>query len=241
MRQVILDTETTGLEWDLGHRVIEVGCIELLERRVTEKRFHRFVNPERSIDHGALEVHGISAESLLGKPKFNEIAEEFLEFIKGSELVIHNADFDIGFLNNELSLAGKNVERIEDVCSVQDTLQLARQLHPGQRNSLDALCKRYGVDNSHRTLHGAMLDAEILTDVYLAMTGGQTELSFAGKSKQVQAETKTNTTNVGIAGGIQLEVTVPSSHEIELHRKWLDILGDDGLWQDDRQTVSDND
>ena len=234
MRQVILDTETTGLEWDLGHRVIEIGCIELLGRRVTEKRFHRFINPERSIDYGALEVHGISAESLLGKPKFSEIADELLEFITGSELVIHNADFDIGFLNNELSLTGRNVGRIEDVCSVQDTLQLARRLHPGQRNSLDALCKRYGVDNSHRTLHGAMLDAEILADVYLAMTGGQTELSFAGKSKQGKAETKTNPMTVGGKDGIQIEVIYPSSQEIELHRQWFDILGDDALWQDDR-------
>ena len=234
MRQVILDTETTGLEWGLGHRIIEVGCIELLGRRVTEKRFHKFVNPERSMDHGALEVHGISAESLLGKPKFSEIADELLEFITGSELVIHNADFDIGFLNNELSLTGRKVGRIEDVCSVQDTLQLARQLHPGQRNSLDALCKRYGVDNSHRTLHGAMLDAEILADVYLAMTGGQTELSFVGKSNKEQAETKTNTTTVGAADNIQVEVAYPSSQEIELHRQWLDILGDDALWQNER-------
>ena len=234
MRQVILDTETTGLEWDLGHRIIEVGCIELLDRRVTEKRFHRLLNPERSIDHGALEVHGISAESLLGKPKFREIANEFIEFITGSELVIHNADFDIGFLNNELSLIVGNVGRIEDVCSVQDTLQLARQFHPGQRNSLDALCKRYGVDNSHRTLHGAMLDAEILADVYLAMTGGQTELSFSGKTKQEQAETKTNTTTVAEADEKQLEVTYPSSQEIELHRQWRKILGNNSTWMDDR-------
>ena len=196
--------------------------------------FHRFINPERAIDHGALEVHGISEESLLGKPKFGEIVDDLLEFITGSELVIHNADFDIGFLNNELSLSGRNVRRIEDLCSVQDTLQLARQLHPGQRNSLDALCRRYGVDNSRRTLHGAMLDAEILADVYLAMTGGQTELSFSGKSKQKQVETKTNTTAVGVADGIQLEVTNPSMQEIELHRQWLDILGEDTLWQDYR-------
>ena len=233
MRQIVLDTETTGLEWDLGHRVIEVGCIELLGRRVTEKRFHRFINPERSIDHGALEVHGISAESLLGKPKFVEIADELLEFISGSELVIHNADFDIGFLNNELLLTGRDVGRIEDICSVQDTLRLARQLHPGQRNSLDALCRRYGVDNNHRTLHGAMLDAEILADVYLAMTGGQTEFSFFGKSQQRHAPTKSNTTALGVADGIQLEVTYPSSQEIELHRRWLDILGNDALWQED--------
>ena len=234
MRQVILDTETTGLEWDLGHRIIEIGCIELLGRRVTEERFHRFLDPERSIDHGALEVHGITAESLLGKPKFGEIADELLEFIAGSELVIHNADFDVGFLNNELSLMSNNVEKIGDVCSIQDTLQLARRLHPGQRNSLDALCKRYGVDNNHRTLHGAMLDAEILADVYLAMTGGQTELSFTGTLNEGEAEADTNTnirTKVGM-NDIQLEVTYPSPQEVELHREWLDILGDESLWQD---------
>ena len=233
MRQIVLDTETTGLEWDLGHRVIEVGCIELLGRRVTEKRFHRFINPERSIDHGALEVHGISAESLLGKPTFREIADELLEFISGGELVIHNADFDIGFLNNELLLTGRGVGRIEDICSVQDTLQLARQLHPGQRNSLDALCRRYGVDNSHRTLHGAMLDAEILADVYLAMTGGQTEFLFTGKSRQDQVETTTNTTTVSMLDGIPSEVIYPNSKEIELHQQWLDTLGKDALWQED--------
>jgi DNA polymerase-3 subunit epsilon len=234
MRQVILDTETTGLEWNLGHRVIEVGCIELLDRRVTEKRFHRFINPERSIDQGALEVHGISTDSLLGKPKFSEIADELVAFISGSELVIHNAEFDIGFVNNELLLTGRNIGPIENVCSVLDTLMLARQLHPGQRNSLDALCKRYGIDNSHRTLHGAMLDAEILTDVYLAMTGGQTELSFSGKSRQNQAETKQNKTTASVARGIKLEITYPSTQEIELHRKWLDILGENSLWQEDR-------
>ena len=232
MRQVILDTETTGLEWSLGHRVIEIGCIELLGRQLTDRRFHKFINPERSIDHGALEVHGISGESLLGKPKFSEIADELLEFISDSELVIHNADFDIGFLNNELLLSGRDVGRIEDICSIQDTLQLARQLHPGQRNSLDALCRRYGVDNSHRTLHGAMLDAEILTDVYLAMTGGQTEFSFAGKSREDQVEIKENTT-ASMSDRIQLEVIYPSSQEIELHRQWLDILGGDALWQKD--------
>jgi DNA polymerase-3 subunit epsilon len=233
MRQVILDTETTGLEWDLGHRVIEIGCIELLGRRITENRFHRFVNPERSVDAGALEVHGISAESLTDKPKFSEIADELLAFIKDCELVIHNADFDIGFLNNELSLAGRNVGRIEDVCNVQDTLQLARQLHPGQRNSLDALCKRYGVDNSHRTLHGAILDAEILADVYLAMTGGQTELTFVGARKQDQISGMTDIKSFDGADGMPIKVTYPTNQEVELHQRWLDILGNDTLWQDD--------
>jgi DNA polymerase-3 subunit epsilon len=205
----------------------------MLDRRVTERRFHRFINPERSIDHGALEVHGISAESLLDKPKFSEIAGELLEFISGSELVIHNADFDLGFLNNELLLADTDVGKIEDICNVQDTLQMARQLHPGQRNSLDALCRRYGVDNNHRTLHGAILDAEILADVYLAMTGGQTEFSFAGTSRQDQVGARLNTVTASMSDDIQLKVTYPSSQEIELHRQWLDILGNDALWLDD--------
>jgi DNA polymerase-3 subunit epsilon len=225
MRQVILDTETTGLEWNQGHRIIEIGCVELLSRRITENRFQTFINPERSIDQGALEVHGISAESLQDKPKFGEIADELLKFISGSELVIHNAEFDIGFLNNELSLINGSVARIEDVCSIQDTLLLARQLHPGQRNSLDALCKRYGVDNSHRTLHGAMLDAEILIDVYLAMTGGQTEMSFAREPQRGRALTKNSPTIDDVKENIELEVIYPNEKETELDRKWLDILG----------------
>ena len=231
MRQVILDTETTGLDWKEGHRIIEIGCIELVGRRVTNSRFHRFVNPERSIDEGALEVHGITADSLSGKPKFFDILPEFLTFIADSELVIHNAEFDIGFLNNELMLSGNNVQRIEDICSVQDTLQLARQLHPGQRNSLDALCKRYAVDNSHRTLHGAMLDAEILGDVYLAMTGGQTELLFSQEINQAQDETTNNLAVESVTEGIELKVISPNAEEIELHQQWLDVLGDNALWK----------
>ena len=190
MRQVILDTETTGLEWDLGHRVIEVGCIELLGRRVTENRFHKFINPERSIDHGALEVHGITAESLLGKPKFGEIADELLEFISGSELVIHNAEFDIGFLNNELSLTGTIMLGELRTFVVFKTLCSWRASFIRDRETASMRCASVTeVDSSHRTLHGAMLDAEILADVYLAMTGGQTELLFVGTSKKVRLET----------------------------------------------------
>jgi DNA polymerase-3 subunit epsilon len=178
MRQVILDTETTGLEPELGHRIIEIGCIEIVDRRRTGRLFHRYLCPDREIDAGALQVHGLTAEFLKGQPRFGDIAEELLEFLKGAELVIHNAPFDLAFLDSELTRVPGGFGRIADHCPVLDTLQLARQLHPGQRNGLDALCKRYTVDNSQRDLHGALLDAELLLEVYLAMTGGQGALTL---------------------------------------------------------------
>ena len=183
MRQIILDTETTGLQTAEGHRVIEIGCVELIDRRLSGMHFHQYVNPEREIEDGALEVHGISREFLRDKPLFAEVAGDLLEFIEGAELIIHNAPFDIGFLDSELSLLGRS-DRMSDHVTVLDTLELARDLHPGQRNSLDALCKRYEVDNTSRTLHGALLDAEILADVYLAMTGGQSDLGLSFQSTQ---------------------------------------------------------
>ena len=178
MRQVVLDTETTGLEVKQNHRVIEIGCVELQNRKKTRRVFHQYLNPEREIDDGAFEVHGISNEQLKNKPRFIDVAEEFIEFIKDCELIIHNAPFDVGFLDNELQLAGKEWGSLNDHCKVVDTLVLAREKHPGQKNSLDALCQRYSVDNSQREQHGALLDAQILADVYLAMTGGQTALSL---------------------------------------------------------------
>lgn len=181
MRQIILDTETTGLEPHLDHRIIEIGCIELVKRKPTGRVFHRYLNPEREIDAGAIDIHGLTNEFLADKPRFAEIVDELLEFISGAELVIHNAPFDVAFLNAELArLQGRGT--IAGLCQVLDTLEMARGRHPGQRNSLDALCKRYGVDNSQRTLHGALLDAEILADVYLAMTGGQTALHLGSES-----------------------------------------------------------
>jgi DNA polymerase-3 subunit epsilon len=175
MRQIVLDTETTGLEFRLGDRVIEIGCVEILGRKLTGNRFHRYINPEREIEAGAMAVHGISNEFLADKPKFRDIVGDFLDFIRGAELVIHNAAFDVGFLNHELSLLG--LPPLEEVCGgVVDTLRLAKELHPGRRNSLDALCERYAVDNSGRTLHGALLDAELLAEVYLGMTRGQESL-----------------------------------------------------------------
>jgi len=178
MRQIVLDTETTGLEPSEGHRIIEIGCVELVNRRITGNTFHQYVQPDREIDVGAMEVHGITNKSLEDKPRFADIAGEFLDFIRGAELVIHNAPFDVGFINYEFSLLDKPPGKVADHCTVVDTLAIARRLHPGQRNNLDALCRRYEIDNSHRELHGALLDAEILSDVYLVMTGGQANLSL---------------------------------------------------------------
>jgi len=188
MRQIVLDTETTGLDPRQGHRVIEIGALELIDRQLTGKQFHYYLNPERDIEQGALEVHGITEEFLRDKPRFAEIADELLAFVAGAELVIHNAPFDIGFIDNELSLSGHENASITEVAGVLDTLELARDLHPGQRNNLDALCKRYEVDNSVRTLHGALLDAEILSDVYLAMTGGQVDLGLSLESPSNAAD-----------------------------------------------------
>ena len=177
-RQIVLDTETTGLEPSQGHRIIEIGCVEVINRRLTHNHWHHYLNPDRKIDAGAFDVHGISNEFLQDKPRFSELVDDFLDYIRGAELIIHNAPFDIGFLNHELALLESDQPRIKDVSTVLDTLVLARQMHPGQKNNLNALCKRYEIDNSARTLHGALLDSEILADVYLLMTGGQTALSL---------------------------------------------------------------
>ncbi len=193
MRQVVLDTETTGLETSQGHRIIELGGVELVDRRLTGNHFHRYINPQREIDEGALQVHGITTEFLADKPVFADVADEFLAFIGDAELIIHNAAFDLGFLDYELSLLSGGYVRVADSNRVLDSLALARQMHPGQRNNLDALCRRYGVDNAKRELHGALLDAEILADVYLAMTGGQVGLqldaSSSGHGDSGQGET----------------------------------------------------
>jgi len=178
VRQIILDTETTGLEPELGHRIIEIGCIEVVNRRRTGRVFHRYLRPDREIDPGALQVHGLTAEFLAGQPRFTDVAAEWIEFVRGAELVIHNAPFDVAFLDAELARLPEPPGRVGDLCQVLDTLALARGMHPGQRNGLDALCKRYSVDNSHRDLHGALLDADLLLEVYLAMTGGQGALTL---------------------------------------------------------------
>lgn len=178
MRQIVLDTETTGLSPSQGHRIIEIGCLELVDRRLTGREFHCFLHPDREIDEAAQRVHGISLDDLETAPRFPEVVEEFLEFIASAELVIHNADFDVGFIDHELKLMGHTQPQVTEHASVLDTLALARKMHPGQRNSLDALCKRYEVDASNRDVHGALIDSDLLARVYLAMTGGQTALSL---------------------------------------------------------------
>ena len=217
MRQIVLDTETTGLEPQKGHRIIEIGAVELIDRRLTGQHFHQYLNPERDIEDGALEVHGITLEFLQDKPLFADVAQEFLDFIEGSELLIHNAPFDLGFLDMELGLINSPV-RIEDHARVLDTLELARDLHPGQRNSLDALCKRYEVDNSSRNLHGALLDSEILADVYLAMTGGQSDL---GLSFETAPSRNLNGEAFDLTERPQLEVLLPTDEEKALHEARL--------------------
>ncbi len=179
MRQIVLDTETTGLEWKKGNRVVEIGCVELVERRPTGRTWQQYIHPEREFEPGAQEVTGLTLEFLADKPKFAEIADAFLDFIDGAELIIHNAAFDVGFLDHELSLLGPQYGRLHDrVAGIEDSLDMARKRYPGQRNSLDALCKRLGVDNAHRQLHGALLDAQLLAEVYLALTSGQSEIGF---------------------------------------------------------------
>jgi len=180
MRQIVLDTETTGLETTAGHRIIEIGCVELIDRRITGRNWHYYLNPERLIETDATKIHGITSEFLRDKPRFAEIAHDLINFIRGSELLIHNAPFDVGFLDYELQLLDTQWGRIEDICQITDTLIMARNLYPGQKNNLDALCKRFGIDNSQRDLHGALLDANLLAQVYLAMTGGQVSLLLGG-------------------------------------------------------------
>ncbi|STX42488.1 DNA polymerase III subunit epsilon [Legionella donaldsonii] len=220
MRQVVLDTETTGIGHELGHRIIEIGCVELQDRKLTGNHFHVYLNPQREVDEGAFRVHGISTEFLQDKPLFKDIAEEFMHFVQGAELIIHNAPFDMGFLNAELNLLNWPV-LLKDCCTVCDTLILAREKHPGQRNSLDALCKRYEIDNSNRTLHGALLDAEILASVYLAMTGGQASL-FEERMEHV------NKPGVVLQ---QIEPLVSNSpvivadvHELQRHQEFIQFL-----------------
>lgn len=222
MRQVVLDTETTGLELKLGHRVIEIGCVELVNRRRTARTLHHYLQPDRDIDPGAQEVHGISIEMLQDKPRFSEIADDFLGFIAGAELVIHNADFDVGFLNAELRRTGRSPATVTEVCPVVDTLALARRLHPGQRNSLDALCKRYSIDNSGREYHGALLDAHLLADVYLAMTGGQATLSLDRNSPEAGGQP--SPPRPIDRSGLNLRVIRATPEELAEHEQHLQLI-----------------
>jgi DNA polymerase III subunit epsilon len=222
-RIVVLDTETTGLNPQEGHRIIEIGCVELINRRLTGNRFQVYINPDRIIDVGAIEVHGISNQFLEDKPRFKDIAADFIAFIRGAELVIHNAPFDVGFINHEFILLSESQEKLENYCAIFDTLDYARKKHPGQRNSLDALCKRYGIDNSHRELHGALLDAEILADVFLLMTGGQFSLLDEGHSAEDEQTTNQQIKRLA-ADRLALNIIRCSEEEELAHQKRLDAI-----------------
>jgi DNA polymerase-3 subunit epsilon len=224
MRQIVLDTETTGLEPGLGHRIIEIGGIELVNRRATGRTFHRYLNPEREIDEAALAVHGLSRTELDGQPRFAEIHEELLAFLADAELVMHNAEFDVAFLDAELGRLPGEIRRVASVCQVLDTLALAREMHPGQRNSLDALAKRYEVDNSHRELHGALLDARILADVYLAMTGGQGALALAEAAGSTHAAEGARPARELVRAGLELIVLPASDEETRAHESMLALI-----------------
>ena len=236
MRQIVLDTETTGLETSQDHRIIEIGCVELVNRKLTGNHYHQYINPQRKVDEGAMQVHGITDEFLEDKPLFANIVDEFLAFVGDSELVIHNAPFDIGFIDHELSKLPKHPKSIAKLCPVVDTLALARNKHPGQRNNLDALCKRYMVDNSQRDLHGALLDSEILADVYLIMTGGQVNLNINDQSNADDGA-------VSASSGIRrlpvdrsaLKVIKASDAELASHHKKLETIKSASghcIWQD---------
>lgn len=227
MRQVVLDTETTGLEADLGHRIIEIGGVELINRRLTGRHFHKYVNPHRDIDDGALEVHGITQTFLADKPDFVDIWAEFYDFVAGAELVIHNAQFDVSFIDYEMKLLDSAPAGIESICKVTDSLALARHKHPGQKNNLDALCRRYEVDNSQRQLHGALLDAEILADVYLLMTGGQ--LLMFGTAQDANREAGDDVVNnLPPIQGLNLRVISASQEDLEDHEAYLEFLTESG-------------
>lgn len=234
MRQIVLDTETTGLEPSQGHKIIEIGCVELINRRMTGNTFHHYINPQREIDEAAIEVHGITLDQLQDKPVFSDLAQELLLFLQGAELIIHNAPFDVAFLNHEFAQAGHGKKLIDENCEILDTLVMARHKHPGQKNNLDALCRRYEVDNSQRQLHGALLDAEILADVYLMMTGGQISLlgetdDLTRSSKQ-SAEPGNSVENLADSSGqdktpkVRTPVIKASKEELAAHQRWLELL-----------------
>ncbi len=223
MRQIVLDTETTGLEPNEGHRVIEIGCVEMVNRRRTARTFHCYLNPDRDIDDGAVAVHGITREQLANSPRFGDVAQELIDFIRDAEIIIHNAPFDVGFINAELARLGEAWGTLTDHCRITDTLAMARELHPGQRNNLDALCKRYNVDNSGRALHGALLDAEILSDVYLRMTGGQATL-LLDESPSVRASETRGVKPVLPTANPPLRVIVATTGELEAHKARLETL-----------------
>ncbi len=229
-RQIILDTETTGINPQEGHRIIEIGCVEMFNRRLTGNNFHVYLNPDRFIEQEAINIHGITNEFVADKQRFRDIAQQFFDYVQGAELVIHNAAFDVGFINHEFKLLAEPLPPVDSVCTILDTLKLARDLHPGQKNNLDALCRRYDIVNSHRTFHGALLDAEILADVYLAMTGGQVSLNLASNSGNEQ----NNQQQMGLVRRGALKVVSATADELAAHEKRLDLVQKKGgscLWR----------
>lgn len=243
MRQIVFDTETTGISINDGNRIIEIGCVELYNRKLTGNHYHQYINPGRESEQGALEVHGLTTEFLSDKPRFADIAEEFVEFVRGAELIAHNAAFDMAFLNHELQTALPQFGHLEEYCRVIDTLAIAQDKHPGSRNSLDALCRRYGVDNSGRELHGALLDSELLADVYLLMTGGQTGLAFGGGNEASGRESAEAVR--AVATDITLPIIKASAVELHKHEQYLQFLdeksGDNCLWRKQTESPSTDD
>jgi len=231
-RQIVLDTETTGIDPKAGHRIIEIGCVELINRRLTGNNFHVYINPQRDIEEEAIDVHGITNEFLRDKPLYHQVAQEFFEYIKGAELIIHNAPFDVGFMDNEFALLQQGYPNTHEYCEVLDTLVMARNLHPGQKNNLDALCRRYDIDNAKRTLHGALLDSEILADVYLAMTGGQVKMNLANNTEDISQTDNTSIRRLP-DNRPALKVVKASADEVIAHEERLKVVNKNGetLWQ----------
>lgn len=233
MRQVVLDTETTGISPAEGHRIIEIGCVEVIDRKLTGNHYHVYINPERVVEEEAIEVHGITNDFLADKPVFAQVVDDFISFIQGAQLVIHNAPFDVGHMDAEFERLRSGYQSTHDYCSVLDTLQLAREMRPGQRNSLDALCKAFDVDNSSRELHGALLDAEILADVYLTMTGGQTALNLYSQQHNGQSKGPGDIQHQAIKDRPQLKVLAATADELEQHQQRLELVQSEGgkcLW-----------
>ena len=222
MRQIVLDTETTGLEIRQGNRIIEIGAVEIINRKLTGNHYHQYIKPDRESEEGALAVHGITSEFLADKPRFADIAQEFMDYVRGSELIIHNAPFDVGFLNHELKMLGSQWEKVDSVCRILDSLVMARKIRPGQKNNLDALCRNYGINNSHRELHGALLDSEILADVYLAMTGGQVSL-FGGEQTRENDERAVSVKRLD-ENREKLMVQYASDEELKSHDERLEAI-----------------
>ena len=230
MRQIVLDTETTGLEPSQGHRIIEIGCVEIINRKITENTYHQYIQPDRESDEGAFEVHGISTEFLADKPRFSDIVEDFIKYVNGAELIIHNAPFDIGFLNHELAMLDPVWGKVSDHCEITDSLVMARKMHPGQKNNLDILCKRYDVNNSRRELHGALLDAELLAEVYLRMTGGQETLALSSAAEGASSQGNVSPIKRVDSHRPQIPVIRATVEELELHQARLAALGEECIW-----------